>query len=112
MQAVYGFDEGEGFARAGFHQHVQVERGRGGGCHGHRAGVDLVAGADAFNVGLQGFVLGVWQVHRIGLHVAGGGKVDVGQHIGNALHRLRLVRQTHVLELDVGHTVVELRCIL
>ena len=54
VQAVNGLDEGECFARAGFHQHVQAQGGRG--CHGHLhiTCANTVAAPNLGEVGAQG----------------------------------------------------------
>ena len=102
VQAVDGLDESEGFARASFHQHVQVQSGRGGVGHIHRAGAHAVALAHRCQIGLERGRRFAWHIAGVGVDVGWRHKAHIGQHIGNGLYRRRLVGQGGVLELG-GH---------
>ena len=103
VQLVDGFNEGEGFARAGFHQHIHIQcRGEAGG-HLHRPRGHAIGRTHPCNVGLErGMRLGL-RKSGVGLHIGGRRKPHIGQHIGNGAHRLRLVFQAGVLELGLRH---------
>ena len=91
MQAVNGLDKGEGLAGAGFHQHIQPERGQGCGGHLNIARAHMVTLTDCGNVLAQRG--GSFSRHhgRVAMHIGRRHKTHVGKHIGNGLHRQCLV---------------------
>ncbi len=91
VQPVDGFNESEGLAGAGLHQHVQRQRRRQRGRHFHRARRHLVGLADAFDVVAQRRVRLAGHVGGVGVHAGWFDKAHIGEYIGDALHGLGLV---------------------
>ncbi len=102
VQPVDGFDESERLAGAGLHQHVERQGWGECGSHLQRTGANLIALPDAFDVGMQDFLRLVRHIGRVGVYIGWRNETHIGEHIGNAVHGLRLVGQAAVLELG-GH---------
>ena len=100
VQLMNRFDEGKRLARAGFHQHIQAQRGRGRAGDLHIASVDVVALPNGGNVAAQGRFRFGGHHDRVALRIGGRYKAHIVEHVGNALHRLGLVGEGGVLKLS------------
>ena len=103
MQPVDGLDKSKGLARAGFHQHVQRQRGRGRAGHRHAARRDAIVCAHVLDIGADLRVSLLRGKGGVGLCAGGLDKTHVVQRLRHALHRLRLVSQAGVLKLHRRH---------
>ncbi len=107
-QAVNGFNKSKGFTRAGFHQHIQRQRGRCRAGHQHIACRNLAGRAHGLDIGadlLTGFC-GLKE--RIGVGIFRRNKAHIVQHLFDIANGLGLVSQAGVLKLGGSHGLTPL----